>query len=488
MARRALSAKTGPSAEGAPSTTSGPRDTVPLVLNTTRNTTWRSDAFSAPSGGCQHCLMRSRSASISLCVSCAASPLARPSVAFGLSSSPVAAWRCGARWSSSSAAILSGLNSGGFLTGFFGGIGFGSAFASFSFLSSSFLISLAISSGFFSSGFGSGFLSSALASCFSGFFGSGGFGGSGGFCDAALTSCFSVSFGLMSSLSGLGSAFFSTKGLGFSTGLGASLAPLVICEKSFSEIMSTGNASGGVASSALPDSDRVAHTSTATWSPAEIAVAFRITALLARSALLEFRHQRDAVEAGAGEPAHHAHHRPVVDLLVAAHVDARLGAAARLRHGLELGDQLVDVDLRILQEHLPLLVDRDGERLLVLVEALGLRLRQVDRHADRQKRRRDHEDDEQHQHHVDHRRDVDLRHDAAAMTGAAARADGGSAGVHGHRKTPSLRMILPENRCPLFGIMRYPRSSIWRDRIAANSSANPSRRCVSLFTSAANLL
>src|SRR5690348_13783692 len=389
----------GPSDDGAPSTTSGPRSTVPLVLNITCKTTLRSCASSAPIGGVQHCLMRSRSASISLCDNCAASPLARPSVALGLRSLPVAAWRCGSRWSSS-AAILSGLNSGGFLTGFFGGIGFGSAFASLSFLSSSFLISLAIASGFFSSGFGSGFLSSALASCFSGFFGSGGFGGSGGFCDAALTSCFSVIFGLMSSISGLGSAFFSTSGFGFSTGLGASLAPLVICEKSFSEIMSTGSASGGVASSALPDSDRVAHSSTATWSPAEIAVAFRITALLARSALLEFRHQRDAMEAGAGEPPHHTHHRAVVDLLVATHVDACFGAAPRLRDRLELRHKLVDIDLRILEEHLPLLVDRDGERFLVLVEALGLGLRQIDRHADRQERRRDHEDDEHHQHHI----------------------------------------------------------------------------------------
>src|SRR6186713_1873383 len=39
---------------------------------------------------------------------------------------------------------------------------------------------------------------------------------------------------------------------------------------------------------------------------------------------------------------------------------------------------------------------------------------QVDRHANGQKRRRDHENDQQNQHHVDHGGDVDLGHDRPA--------------------------------------------------------------------------
>ena len=54
------------------------------------------------------------------------------------------------------------------------------------------------------------------------------------------------------------------------------------------------------------------------------------------------------------------------------------------------------------------------ERLVVLqelgVELLRRRVRQVDADALRQQRRRDHEDDQQHEHHVDVRHDVDLGH------------------------------------------------------------------------------
>src|SRR5262249_1606325 len=98
-------------------------------------------------------------------------------------------------------------------------------------------------------------------------------------------------------------------------------------------------------------------------------------------------------------------------------------------------------------------------------------------------------DDEQHEHHVDHRGDVDLAHHLAT-TAAAVPSQLRCGGVSGHQLFPS-RMIWSENRFPLFGIMRPyppPRSSICRDRIAENSSAKPSRRWACLFTSAANLL
>ena len=49
---------------------------------------------------------------------------------------------------------------------------------------------------------------------------------------------------------------------------------------------------------------------------------------------------------------------------------------------------------------------------------------------------------------------------------------------------PGFLLIVP----PFIAIPIYPRSSICRDRIAANSSATPSRRCACLFTSEINLL
>jgi biopolymer transport protein TolR len=64
----------------------------------------------------------------------------------------------------------------------------------------------------------------------------------------------------------------------------------------------------------------------------------------------------------------------------------------------------------IVDEQTSLLVDRQLHRLLILVERLGAAVGQVDRHARGEQRRGDHEDDKQHQHHVDERRDVDVRH------------------------------------------------------------------------------
>ena len=48
-------------------------------------------------------------------------------------------------------------------------------------------------------------------------------------------------------------------------------------------------------------------------------------------ALLDLRDQRDPAEAGGGEPSHHPHHCTVIHGLVAAHIDALVDAAARLR-------------------------------------------------------------------------------------------------------------------------------------------------------------
>jgi hypothetical protein len=53
----------------------------------------------------------------------------------------------------------------------------------------------------------------------------------------------------------------------------------------------------------------------------------------------------------------------------------------------------------------------------------------------------------------------------------------------------ALRAVaLPRSAALRGGGSSYTRSSICRDNMAANSSANPSRRCACLFTSDVNLL
>ena len=55
------------------------------------------------------------------------------------------------------------------------------------------------------------------------------------------------------------------------------------------------------------------------------------------------------------------------------------------------------------------LLDGEEDRLLRTRLARRIRCRQIDSDIDRRERRGDHEDDQQHQDHVDERRNVDLR-------------------------------------------------------------------------------
>src|SRR4029078_1422173 len=89
--------------------------------------------------------------------------------------------------------------------------------------------------------------------------------------------------------------------------------------------------------------------------------------------------ERDLGEAGRLDPPHHAHHRAVVDTLVAANEDLLLDAV--LGDGLELGPEIVEPDLGLLDEDLSRLVDADGDRLLVGLQLLALAVRQLDGHA-----------------------------------------------------------------------------------------------------------
>src|SRR5438270_8506153 len=91
-------------------------------------------------------------------------------------------------------------------------------------------------------------------------------------------------------------------------------------------------------------------------------------------ALLEFGDQGYTMEPGRRQPPHHPHHGPVINFPVAAHINTGLGAAACLGDCLHLRDQVIDRNFAILQENLAFVVDREGERLLVLLEALGLTL------------------------------------------------------------------------------------------------------------------
>src|ERR1041385_3125119 len=295
----------------------------------------------------------------------------------------------------------------------FGGSGFfcGSGVSAFCcVLGSGFWVSF-----FSASAIGSSFCSGSLAkACFgSDFCVDVGFGGSGFFCStcgfggsavsevATISGFLSTTLAFASSI-GFASAIFSTSGFGVSA-FGAVLMPLVICEKSVAEMMSTGSESGGVALSGLAAIEISPHASSAACPTADMVH----PAFIPSGALLDLRHQCDAPVAGRREPSHHAHHCTVIDLLVATHIDAFVVAgAAGGGNRLQLRHQVVDLDLGILQVDLALGVHRYRERLLVLIERLGLRLRQVARHTHRQQRRRHHEDDQEHETPVDHRRDV----------------------------------------------------------------------------------
>jgi hypothetical protein len=109
---------------------------------------------------------------------------------------------------------------------------------------------------------------------------------------------------------------------------------------------------------------------------------------------------------------------PVRHVLVGLHEHGRLCVAADRRRG-QLDDGVV-VDRRLLvvgdvQVELAVAIDAQDDRFVVPeqlgVELLRRRIRQINADALREQRRRDHEDDEQHEHHVDIRHDVDLGHE-----------------------------------------------------------------------------
>ncbi|ENN87297.1 hypothetical protein RHSP_25758 [Rhizobium freirei PRF 81] len=126
------------------------------------------------------------------------------------------------------------------------------------------------------------------------------------------------------------------------------------------------------------------------------------------------RDQTDILVTGLLDARHDVGDHAIGRLAVTAHENALVVASGRDR--LQLGGDLGHVDLRFLQEDLTVGLDRNGDGLGLGVERACLRLRQVDRHARRHHRRRDHEDDQQNEHDVDQRRHVDIGDRAASAS------------------------------------------------------------------------
>ena len=96
---------------------------------------------------------------------------------------------------------------------------------------------------------------------------------------------------------------------------------------------------------------------------------------------------------------------PKGHVFIRAHEDELVLRIANLL--LQLGADLVDVDGVVAQKHPLLLVNADHHALFGDLFH-GARLGDIHFNPGLQHRRRHHKDDEQHQHHVDQRRDVDI--------------------------------------------------------------------------------
>ncbi len=142
------------------------------------------------------------------------------------------------------------------------------------------------------------------------------------------------------------------------TGLGVSaffafVSPDVIAENVVAEMMSTGNDSVGSVFSGVAENEMMPHARKAAWPTADMVRPLFISGTCAYDPCSTSVTSATRREARRRQPSHHLHHRTVIDLLVAAHIDALLGAvaAARCRNRLQLRHQLVHRDLGVLQKH-----------------------------------------------------------------------------------------------------------------------------------------
>jgi len=122
-------------------------------------------------------------------------------------------------------------------------------------------------------------------------------------------------------------------------------------------------------------------------------------------------HQRHLQVTRLAQEVHHLHHFAVRHRLVRAQENARVLLALGRR--IKRGGQELASDGSLAEREGEIGLDREIERLL----RPRLRLRRGGRQVDRngRKRRRHHENDEQHQHDVDERRYVDLVHFVEAV-------------------------------------------------------------------------
>src|ERR1051325_10392497 len=99
-------------------------------------------------------------------------------------------------------------------------------------------------------------------------------------------------------------------------------------------------------------------------------------------------------------------------------IDLQLGLVGLAGDHRDLRPQAQLVDRRIVPVQRARLIDLQADRIqrVVRLNHVRVRLRKVDLHFVRQDGSRDHEDDQEHQHHVDKRRDVDIRHRSLAAS------------------------------------------------------------------------
>src|SRR3569833_3566717 len=149
-------------------------------------------------------------------------------------------------------------------------------------------------------------------------------------------------------------------------------------------MMSTGSESSGVVSYNLVENEISPQQITRACKATDAA---RVRSIFTSAPLLDLGDKGNALEPGSRQAAHHLLDRAVIALGVAAHEDALRGTAARIGDGFQLRYQFVGGDFGVVEEYLAGELHRQRQRLLVLIEALGRRLRQVQRHADGEKRR-----------------------------------------------------------------------------------------------------
>src|SRR3954465_4451096 len=241
IAPLALSAIAGPNGEADAATNCGGDETVASGLNSTPITTLIWPPSVAPGGTFQHSPRRFLNASTSLCDNCEAVASALPSDGAVLSVSAADACRVGSRLSSS-AAILFGSNCGCLACACCAA--FALALSSAFFFASSFFKVSAIGS-IFGGSFFSSLVSLGAGGCCSA--------GGGGSALVASSTFFSVTLARDSSTVFFVSIFSASAAGGLS--LAPSFTPLVISENCLSEMMSTGSASLGLASSGLAAND-----------------------------------------------------------------------------------------------------------------------------------------------------------------------------------------------------------------------------------------